>query len=401
MKNAFLLLFVLCLLAACDKDEEPTTQTIETSPIYYRFPGQIGSNDNSTILSIDGNLISCLNTENGISILNISKIGAYIWRKDFNGGVNGNASGITQTSDGSLFICGETSRNHATTGTQLDILVVKTTAEGDTIWTKTYGGTEKDYGTNVIATSDGNLLVSGDTESFGAGSYGDIYLLKINLDGDTLWTRSYPNLDQEIPYHLLETQNGDYLVTGVDQGAVPSQVYLLKVRADGTKVWEKKIGNEGWRWGYSTIELSNGDLLTCGDYIGGNLEYAQVLLIKTNRFGNVIWEKTFGQPKVQEWGYSIKQNMDDTFTITGFSVDIYESYQLPGMPVGFTSSQYDIILLKVHANGNQLWMRDFGGAEFVDKGYNLLKDSNDDNIITGNYGETFFMTRTDADGNFK
>jgi hypothetical protein len=116
------------------------------------------------------------------------------------------------------------------------------------------------------------------------------------------------------------------------------------------------------------------------------------LVIKTNNTGNVIWEKEFGEDKISEQGNSIKQNIDGSFTITGNSYDV-------------NTMTDDIMLLKIDKDGNQFWVKKFGSSK-TDRGMNLIKDSNDDNIITGDYnvGEgsgSIFMTRTDIDGNFK
>jgi hypothetical protein len=94
-----------------------------------------------------------------------------------------------------------------------------------------------------------------------------------------------------------------------------------------------------------------------------------------------------GESNLSELGYSIKQNADGSFIITGSSYDV-------------TSMQSDIILLKVDANGNQIFLKKFGSS-ISDNGVNLIKDNNDHNIITGNYNGSIFMTKTDTHGNFK
>lgn len=380
MKQITIIIVAILCLASCKKDIPPT---LELQPNYFTFAGVIGTFDNSTIVSNDNNLIICGNTNNNLSILKITKTGTQIWRNDFGAGNNSYASGVTQLG-GDIFICGKTSRNYSTT--KNDILLIKANSMGDTIWTKTYGGAEAEYGTNIIATSDGNLLIAGVTESFGAGSFGDIFLVKVNISGDTLWTASYPDQDQEVPFHLMETQNGEFLVTGTNEdNSQNRELYLLKVSAIGQQIWNKKIGPPTWKWGYSTIELANGDLLTCGKHTVNSSN--QVLLVKTDNTGNLIWEKEYGANNLSEEGSSVKQNSDGSFTITGISYDV-------------STGQNDIILLKVDQNGDQLWLKKFGSLS-NDFGVNLIKDNNDDNIITGIFNSQIFMTRTDKNGVFK
>jgi hypothetical protein len=177
---------------------------------------------------------------------------------------------------------------------------VKTNSSSDTIWTKTYGGSDEDYGYQIINTSDGNILLCGISYSFPSQSFADIYLIKVNYNGDTLWSRTYPDQDQEVPFHLLETQNGEYLITGTNEdNSQYRELYLLKVSATGQQIWNKKIGPPAWKWGYSTIELANGDLLTCGQHT--NSGYSQVLLVKTDNLGNVIWEQELVKAIFPNW----------------------------------------------------------------------------------------------------
>ena len=384
MRQIIFYLLTLLFLFSCKKDKNNNMDT----PTYYTYAGQIGFSDNSTIISNDNNLLICGNLSNNISVLKLSKLGNQIWRKDFYTGEGSVSTAIAESNINELFICGYTLRNYA--NSSQDVLLIKTNSNGDTIWTKTYGGINADYSTSIIFTSDGNLLMSGKTESFGAGSFGDIYLVKVNKNGDTLWTNSYPDPDQEVPFHLIETHNGEYLITGTNEdNSNPRELYLLKVSSSGKQLWNKKIGPANWKWGYSTIELSSGDLMTCGQYEG------HVLLVKTNDHGIEYWEKEYGDSFLSEQGNSIKQNLDGTFTIIGSSYDV-------------KTMQSDIILIKIDQSGNQIWYKKFGGSA-NDFGNNLIKDINDDNIITGttySYGQNasngnIYMIKTDKNGVFK
>jgi hypothetical protein len=381
MKQLSLLVFLALFLAACKKE----TKQPGSSVTYYNFVGDIGTNDNSTCFSSDGNLLICGSSAGNLSVLKITKSGVQIWRTDFNDGVITSASGIAEK-NGEIFVCGYSARNYAISKT--DVLLVKLNASGDTIWTKTYGSAESDYGRNVIGTSDGNILISAKTDGFGAGGYPDIYLIKVDPDGNVLWESSYQDIDQENPYHLMETQAGEYLVTGTNQdnSNEPGEIYLLKVSASGQQLWNKKIGSPAWKGGYSTIELSSGELVTCGSHtLNGQ---SQVLVVKTDNLGNVIWEKEYGDSGlgISEQANSIKQNTDGTFTITGGVFDL-------------GTGQTKMILVKTDENGNQLWFKKlndyYGGSA-----KNLLKDGND-NIITGSRNGSIVMLRADNDGVFK
>ena len=77
-----------------------------------------------------------------------------------------------------------------------DVYLIKTDASGDTLWTRTYGGPDGDRGHSVQQTADGGYIIAGSTNSFGAGRR-DVYLIKTNAQGDTLWTRTYGGSDDD------------------------------------------------------------------------------------------------------------------------------------------------------------------------------------------------------------
>lgn len=388
MKRLTTLIFLILISIFACNDDNPEPEITEAN--YSIFDGSIGISDNSTIVSSDNNLIICGNANNGglWTLIKITKLGKELWRKDFAGDDWLSSScALAETENGDLFVCGVTHRNWD--NSMIDILLVKTNKDGDTLWTKTYGGSENDYSVNIIKTSDSNILMSGWSGTDSVAS-GDINLFKLDYNGNTLWTKTYTNPEYQFARHLLETKNGEYLITGgIKEGENPSELYLLKVDADGTKLWDRKIGPASGKNGLSAIEVSNGDLVICGFNTAEESENRQLLLVKTDNLGNTIWEKEFGNDETSEIGYSIKQNIDGSYTITG-------SYDSTGMHME------DIILLQTDQDGNQVWFKKFGGPE-TDRGMNLIKDSNDDNLITGDFNrfDNIFLTRTDNNGNFK
>jgi len=68
----------------------------------------------------------------------------------------------------------------------LSAICLTSTSFAQTNWSRTYGGPNEDYGEFVQQTSDGGYVVAGRTSSFGAGGE-DVYLIKTNTRGDTLW----------------------------------------------------------------------------------------------------------------------------------------------------------------------------------------------------------------------
>ena len=389
-KYTVISILILFNLVSCN---EENTEPENNNPNYFTFNGSIGHNDNSTLVSADNHLIICgMTNKSDWSLIKITHSGSEMWRKDFptdDQGLQGlNGCVLAETENGDLFVSGDTYRNIFFS--DIDILLMKTDSNGDTLWTRIYGTYENDHCQNIIATSDGKLLISGQTSVTDSMPGGNIYLLKVETNGDLIWTRTFLTEERHTASHLLETENGEYLVTGSTLLEVNlTKVYLLKVDANGTKLWNQKIGQSVNNVGRSTIELTNGDLVICGACRNESSSDNQVLLAKTDKLGNLLWEQELGENNISEMGASLKRNLDGTYIITGFTT-------------GNTEASRDIILIKADQNGNLDWYKKFGSAS-VDKGANLIKDSNDDNLITGNLGKntSIFLTKTDKDGNFK
>lgn len=83
----------------------------------------------------------------------------------------------------------------------------------DTLWTKTYGGPGNDVGNSVKQTSDGGYIIAGYTDSYGVGGQ-DVWLLKTDINGDTLWTKTYGGSCNDRANSVQQTFDGGYIIAG-------------------------------------------------------------------------------------------------------------------------------------------------------------------------------------------
>ena len=121
-------------------------------------------------------------------LLKTDTLGNELWTKTFGNSVCSEGRSGQQTSDGGYIIVG---RGLSSYEQYYDVLLIKTNVSGNTLWTKTYGGGGDDFAQSIQQTVDGGYIITGSTTSSYAGGGMDVWLIKTDELGDTLWTKTY------------------------------------------------------------------------------------------------------------------------------------------------------------------------------------------------------------------
>ncbi len=291
---------------------------------------------------------------NDVYIIKTDRKGNILWTKTFGGPYWDVGYSVQQTTDGGYIITGFKGSGGVENNSSADVYLIKTDPSGNAQWEKTLGGDDYDCGYSVLQTAEGDYIIAGYTESFGAGSK-DVYLIKTNPDGDTIWTRTLGGNDWDEAYAVQQTSGGDYIVVGYTQsfGAGSRDVYLVKVDSDGNILWTKTLGGDDWDEGKSIQQIRDNGYIITGSTVSYGAGEWDVYLIKTDSLGDTLWTKTFGGNKYDA-GMSVQQTSDGGFIIAG----ITHSYG---------AGEGDIYMIKTDSLGDSLWSKTLGdtGAEGV------------------------------------
>jgi hypothetical protein len=236
------------------------------------------------------------------------------WWRTYGGTDEDYGYSVQPTSDGGYVVAGYTS-SYGSGGA--DAYLVKTDSAGDTLWTRTFGGESYDYGFSVQQTSDSGYIVAGWTTSYGNGQ-DDVWLIKTNASGDTLWTRTYGGTDDDYGYSVRQTLDGGYIIAGwtSSYGAGNQDLWLIKTDAQGDTLWTRTFGGESYDYGFSVQQTSDSGYIVAGmTYSYGN-GYTDAWLIKTDAQGDTLWTKTFGGGSYDN-GYSVQQTSDSGYIVAG------------------------------------------------------------------------------------
>ena len=250
------------------------------------------------------------------------------------------------------------------------------------MFVKTFGGSEMEYGRSVQQTTDDGYIITGEMDR-------DVWLLKTNSNGDSLWSKTFGGNTIDKGYSVQQTTDGGYIITGYTWsfGNGNSDVWLIKTDSQGNEEWEKTFGNSYSNEGYSVQQTTDGGYIITGYYVAaGNIE--DLWLIKTDPQGNEEWNQTFGGSEV-DWGYSVQQTTDDGYIITGKTRS-------------FGNGNNDVWLIKTDPQGEEEWNQTFGGSE-SDEGRSVQQTTDGGYIIIGSTtsssGSNLWLIKTDSNGN--
>ncbi len=315
-----------------------------------------------------------------LTLCSPSLTGQSIFQKTYGGGFGDWAYSIKQTMDDGFIIAGAT--NSFTLSWYHDLYLIKTDSDGNLVWSKSYGGDEgNETGNSVIQTEDEGFIVVGSTLSFGPGG-GDVYLIKTNNEGDTMWSKTFGEEQNDGAESIIRTFDGCYVITGYTGGGTSNSDYdilLAKFDITGTVLWSKRYGGQDDDYGKSVQQTSDGGYIIIGHGLGFGSGNWEVYLIKTDENGNILWTKTYGDVNA-DYSSDVQLTDDGGFILTGYYG-------------GSTASEPGSFLIKTDAIGNIAWSKLYG---FTSKAVQKVSDGGF--VITGIINGNACLVKTNSTG---
>jgi hypothetical protein len=263
--------------------------------------------------------------------------GDELWSKTFGGSGYDSGNSLQQTGDGGFIIAGTTDSFGAG---DTDVYLVKTDANGTELWSKTFGGSGSDEGRSVQQTSDGGYIMIGTTLPSEPGFH-DVLLIKTDANGNELWSKTLGGSQSDYGSQVRQTSDGGFIIAGGTDsfGGGETDVYLVKTDASGVELWSKTFGGSDYDSGASVQQTSDGGYIIAGYTNSFGAGGGDAYLIKTDASGDELWSKTFGGSNTDQ-GDSVQQTTDGGFIVTGFTAslgagdgDVYLVYYKPMVAV--------------------------------------------------------------------
>jgi len=277
------------------------------------------------------------------------------------------AESIIKTSDGGYVILG---RTNSTPLGDYDLFILKTDNDGNQLWNLTLGNLYDDFGYQIVEYPNSDLVILGDQQYNSNDWAYDVYLARIDYTGTILrWNYTYGTLNsQEMGRSLLVTNNSHFLVGGVHP---PSEFWLIRTDSLGKHLWNKTYGGNNTDRIFQNnlvLECDNGDIIMGGYTISFGSGQSDVWLIRTDLFGNMIWNKTYGGSELDR-PQMISECEDGGFIICANT----KSYG---------QGDLDLWVIKTDSLGNLIWNITLGG-EASDEGRSIMEMDDGGFLISG------------------
>lgn len=236
-----------------------------------------------------------------------------------------------------------------------DAFLLKYGPSGEFQFSKTWGGSQNDYGSGVVVDGAGSIYVTGSTGSYGAGQ-SDVFLLKYDPSGNLSFHEIWGGAQNDYSSGIAVDEAGNTYITGYtnsfgDTSGI-SAVFLLKYSPSGSLLFQKTWGGTQNDYGSGVAVDSAGDAYVTGyTYTSSTIPgVASVFLLKYDPSGNLLYQKIWGGLK-GDYGYGVAVDGSGNAYVSGYTYSF-----------GPNSQGANVFLLRIDPSGNLLFQKTYGGG---------------------------------------
>ena len=271
-----------------------------------------------------------------------------------------------------------------------DAIVVKYDREGNKQWVKDFGGSNYDTFNSVVETSDKGIVAVGFSNStdaeFSAKGDMDAIIIKYDSEGNKQWIKNFGGSKYDTFNSVIETSDKGIIAIGysnsTDAGFTnrgSEDAIIVKYDSEGNEQWIKNFGGASYDVFNSVIETSDKGIVAVGRMVSTNAGFINkgrndAVVVKYDKDGNQLWVKNFGGAS-DDFFNSVVETSDNGIVAIGYSNSTDAGFSVKG--------NIDAIVVKYDNEGNQLWVKNFGGSS--DDYFNSVIETSDKGIIAVGY----------------
>ena len=361
-------------------------ETIE--PRTITFGSEYNDKAFDLLVTSDGDtLIAGLTENTGLShritpgkalLVRIDPQGSVLWKREFGGDKDAQFRSIIQSGENEYVLFGEIAGSY--TRNETDLYLVKVDEDGNEIWSQTFGGQGMDLGMMVQSTVDGGYILVGDqADEFPTDSVyeNNIYLAKTDAEGNLIWSHTYGEKILYLGWGVVQTPDGGFVLAGWEARTIDDRdVILIKVNGSGEVEWTR-TWDLGERDGaFDLILTADGHIvLACIQSMGSGAPSA--VLIKADLDGNELWTKLIDEEGVGNTFWDILEDQEGGYLAVGDTHlgRVPGSYEdIHGAWVVKTDPQGEILWQYIFGRGGYDQAHLYAASMFPDGGYVLVGD---------------------------
>jgi hypothetical protein len=213
-------------------------------------------------------------------VLKTNNLGALEWSRYFGGSFTEIPLGIVETDNHNYIIVGSSDSNDFNISNNkgsYDFWMTKIATDGSLLLEKTFGGSEIDEASAIIAANDGNFIIVGNTRSADKdvsknNGAADIWILKVSAEGNLIWEKTIGGSSFEVAKAIYKTQDNGFLIAGSSrsldngfQNKGQNDALILKIDENGNLLWQKTFGGSEIDFLYDVVELNNKSIIAVGE----------------------------------------------------------------------------------------------------------------------------------------